>query len=421
MSVAHFASPFKWSDSRVLDERLAMERKRGEDTFEHSSFDPLDSLRPSSPSCVPLNQGPSNQYRSAGQPSNDSLYPYPLPHAPLKTQEMAKSSIRDSELTSELIPEDMSILGDQSDNDGLQTVVMSRSSTKPGLRQQHYTVLTSLLHRCILERDYGRASRAWGMLLRLETHGHPLDIRNHERWGIGAELLLHSNGDHDNQLTLENLNKAKDYYERLILQYPYRKTAPDATSSLKFYPLMFGIWIYSIQLRYRLATQTMSRNLNRRHTTESSGDSDSDSEASQIGMTSTPFYDNDLARQITIQQARGVVERLSELLLSPPFSDHAGLWRIQGMLFVWISQLLSHDKSSGRRSGSSDDDSRSRTSATHSSSSSAEPTGPPQDNADLQYLRSECQEARLKAREAFLRALALGCSVDSQTMQELGL
>ncbi|KAL8639305.1 MAG: hypothetical protein Q9228_003650 [Teloschistes exilis] len=405
------------SNSRVLDERLARKRKRGEDTF-----DAFNSLRPASPAGVPLNQSLDNQYRTAGQPSGDSIYPYPFPHAPLKTQVMARSNVQDSELTSDSNPEDLSTEADQSDNDEPPAVAVSQSSTKPGLRQQHYTVLTSLLHRCILERDYARAGRAWGMLLRLETGGHPLDIRNHGRWGIGAELLLHGNGNHDGRMTLENLDKAKDYYERLILQYPYRKSAPDATSSLKFYPVMFGIWIYAIQLRHQLATQTMSGSPIRQHTTEPAGYySDSGSEASQFDVTATQVINKDLARQTTIQQARGVVERLGELLISPPFSDHSGLWRIQGMLFMWISQLLRHDESPNRHSRSSDDDSRSRLATTHSSSSSVESTGSTEDKADLQHMRSECQQARLKAREAFLRALALGCSVDSQTSQELGL
>lgn len=405
----------------MLDERLARKRQKGEDTFEHSSADAFNSLRPATPAAVPLNESLNNQYRTAGQPSGDSLYPHPFPHAPLKTQVTARSNLQDSELTSDSNPDDLSTEADQSDTDGPQAVAVSQSFTKPGLRQQHYTVLTSLLHRCILERDYARSGRAWGMLLRLETDGHPLDIRNHEQWGIGAELLLHGSGNHHGRLTLENLDKAKDYYERLILQYPYRKSAPDATSSLKFYPVMFGIWIYAIQLRYRLATQTVSGSPDGQRTTESASYSDSGSESSQSDVTATQGIDQNSARLTTIQQARGVVERLSELLISPPFSDHSGLWRIQGMLFMWISQLLSHDESPNRSSGSSDDDSRSRTGTSHSSSSSAEPTGSLGDGADLQHVRSDCQEARLKAREAFSRALALGYPVDSQTLQELDL
>ncbi|KAL9580611.1 MAG: hypothetical protein Q9212_004393 [Teloschistes hypoglaucus] len=409
------------SKSRMFEERPARKRQRGKDTFEQSSAHALNSLRPASPADVPLNESFNNQYRTAGQPFGDSLHPYPFPHAPLKIPVMARSNVQDSELTSDSNPDDLSTEADQSDTDGPQVVAVSQSSTKPGLRQQHYTVLTSLLHRCILERDYARAGRAWGMLLRLETDGHPLDIRNHERWGIGAELLLHGNGNHQDRLTLENLDKAKDYYERLILQYPYRKSAPDATSSLKFYPVMFGIWIYAIQLRYKLATQIMSGSPDGQHTTESAGHSDGGSESLQSDVTATQVIDQDSARLTTIQQARGVVERLSELLISPPFSDHPGLWRIQGMLFMWISQLLSHDESPNRNAGSSDHDSRSRTGTTHSSSSSAEPTESLGDRADLQYVRSDCQEARLKAKEAFSRTLALGCSVDSQTSQELGL
>ncbi|KAL8692804.1 MAG: hypothetical protein Q9218_002246 [Villophora microphyllina] len=421
MSIAYFASPFTESDGRVLDGRLHKltgKRKRATNAFENSSLDPSDSLDAVSPATVFLGRDSNEQYRTAGQSSGSPLHPYPFPHAPPKAHTAAKSNTRSSKFISDPTSADLSTEPSESDNDELQTVAASRSSTKTGLRQQHYTVLTSLLHRCLLERDYARASRAWGMLLRLETHGHPLDIRTHDRWGVGAELLLHGKGAHDGQLTLKNLDIAKDYYERLILQYPYRKTAPDATSSLKFYPVMFGIWIYSIQLRYKLATQTAPSSSINRHSTGSPGDNDSDSETSRSGTTTSESDEKSWARQTTFQQAREVVERLNELLISPPFSDHSGLWRIQGMLFMWISQLLSHGQISSQPSGSSDEE---PSSATHDSDSNVEHTKPVKDKADLQGRQSECQEARVKAREAFSRALALGCSVDSQIMQELDI
>jgi hypothetical protein len=39
----------------------------------------------------------------------------------------------------------------------------------PHLRIQHLSVLTTILHRCLLEGDIPRATRAWSLLLRMEV------------------------------------------------------------------------------------------------------------------------------------------------------------------------------------------------------------------------------------------------------------
>lgn len=302
----------------------------------------------------------------------------------------------------------------------LKVPTTSRKASTAGLRQQHYSVLTSLLHRCILEKDYTRASRAWGILLRTELGGHPLDIRAHERWGIGAELLLHgpippvgetvtdvtqpgiqyeSMPTHATKAIQEGLSKARDYYERLILQFPYRKTAPHATSSLTFYPVMFGIWIHSIQLRYKAAIQKGAPSQKSSGGEESSDAANSDNGFSEWEVADHQFDSNIAIRETALHDANEIAERLSELLISPPYSDHAGLWKIKGMLFLWISHLLDYGIISINPHASSGDD------------HSREPEHPV-------INAQERRAAVLKAREAFSRALVLGETLDARTREE---
>lgn len=131
--------------------------------------------------------------------------------------------------------------------------------------------MTATLHKCLLAGDYRRAGRAWGLLLRSEVNGHSLEIRNQGRWGIGAEILNHRDSsllEHSprgnevavhiddgvagikHMFSREKFQRAQDYYERLILQYPYRKTFAESTNSLDFYPAMFSLWIFSEQHEY---------------------------------------------------------------------------------------------------------------------------------------------------------------------------
>lgn len=264
------------------------------------------------------------------------------------------------------------------------------------------------------------------MLLRTELGGHPLDIRAQERWGIGAELLLHTDTTpmgrapdmagqpflQDQALpanaaksTLEGLARAMHYYERLILQFPYRKTAPDATSSLTFYPLMFGVWIHSIQLRYKMAMQESLQALKISRSRGSSDDMSSDEPSSDTTSARSQLHGGVAARQTAVQDANAVVERLNELLTSPPYSDHSGLWKIKGMLLLWIGHLLDYNSLSARSSDSSGDE----------SVSTAPGGGKPESSLE------ERQMTILRAQDAFSRALALGDTLDARIREEVGL
>ncbi|KAL8652882.1 MAG: hypothetical protein Q9210_002420 [Variospora velana] len=314
----------------------------------------------------------------------------------------------------------------QKDHPEVAVAAASGPSVGFGLRRQHYNVLTSLLHRCILEEDYARASRAWGMLLRSELGGHPFDIRVHDRWGIGAELLLYSDstlvgrktivtdfGSMQNEGTSideaksieKGLVKAKEYYERLILQFPYRKTSPDSMSSLTFYPVLFSIWIHSIQLRYKLATHEMIHDEEYRDGVEPNDDVRSDNEPPEPRAATSVFDGIAAARRNAVHDANTVIERLEELLISPPSSDHSGLWKIKGMLLLWTSHLLNYQMLPENRSECSGDES----------------VTPAREDRHSETNMHERPDAILKAREALSRALSLGGTLNEQSRQAVGL
>ncbi|KAL8855064.1 MAG: hypothetical protein Q9221_000261 [Calogaya cf. arnoldii] len=383
MSISYFASTTTRTSPRgALDARYEATRKRSAESSEASSRHHSPSSDSASSSALPLNKTVVEEFRTAGKPFNQELHPFPFPHAVVKESAEPTSRPRGRGTSLSLGSESDIAITSQSDENRAVPVGKPKPSADASLRQQHYTVLTSLLHRCLMEKDYMRASRAWGMLLRLETHGHPLDIRAQERWGIGAELLLHGNSNDDTQPSLENLMKAKDYYERLILQYPYRKHSPDTVSSLTFYPVMFGIWIYSIQLRYKTAVQESVGRRKGNDNLEAKDASESEFEESFSSIASTSTAVQIEARRIAVEQANEVVKKLGELLISPPYSDHSGLWKIQGMLYLWLSQLLDQD--------------------------------PKED-------QQERQIALRKAYDAFSRTLEEGGTIDSRTREEVGL
>ena len=244
----------------------------------------------------------------------------------------------------------------------------------PGLRQRHLAAMTTTLQRCLLEGDYIRAGRAWGLLLRTEHNGHIMDLRTNNRWGVGAEILLRrdmelarrrkdgrvsdlykfaeSDRARSCWFSLDGFEKAKSYYERLVLQYPYRKIAPNVTGPLDFYRAMFGLWIYSVHEQYSMELGSLrnhtDRNLHNKGIVEDESESESKSgapSASDMGTGLRYSQERDRIRKSTLERAQGISSRLAELLISPPYTNSDVFKSLQGMVDLWINDLSADDMS----------------------------------------------------------------------------
>lgn len=286
----------------------------------------------------------------------------------------------------------------------------NRPPKSTGIRKQHLAVLVAVLHQCLLTGDYVRAGRAWGMLLRTDLNGHPMDLRAHGRWGIGAEILLyrdkqlnqrqrsavdgmetnsHLTPDQDERITdaastfsQDGFEKAKDYYERLILQYPYRKTMPNAISSLDFYPAMFSLCIYAIQDQHKQMLNTPR--------------------PEHMDVGPDPTAGDDPARRAAFQSTSEIAARLDELLVSPPYSDHSRLWHLRGTIALWMADLSYADDSSGLSSDRGSSSSEYERPTDHQIVNHKRP--------DHDFRQQQRLDARAKAQEAFDNVARLGTS-----------
>jgi hypothetical protein len=238
------------------------------------------------------------QYRAAGQPFDQEPPPFPFPHSATKTDRQ------------KLMRSDMNL---------------KRPPPAPTLHLQHLSVITAILHRSLAEHDYARASRAFGLILRDSIGGHAIDVRNEGRWGIGAEILLRSGSQHDHSLgkdiedgnrshqahmfSREGFERAKRYYERLIVQYPSNKTHPTSVNALDFYQALFGLWIYIVH------------------------------EEGKTGSTMSPELSQQDAQHGELEQALEIAGRMDACMSSIPFSDDLELIRLRGMVASWVADL----------------------------------------------------------------------------------
>ncbi|KAH8656243.1 hypothetical protein BGZ60DRAFT_385418 [Tricladium varicosporioides] len=275
------------------------------------------------------------------------------------------------------------------------------------LRMQHLGVLTAILQRSLLEGDIARAGKAWALLLRAEVGGKPIDIKSTGYWGIGAELLIREfnngkwtrkfhhiddvwDGDEVDEVpendgktqhgasnleqrwgTRDGLEKVKAYYEWLVIQYHYKRQYHSYTSALDFYPAMFSCEIYGIQYDYQSSLQKIDA-------TSSSTSDDDEVEDNDANSDSNPNFNTrshisscrykrrrraeklwikkDGIRRTALLAAENVADRIRQLTDGVAFSRSHELYRLQGMLAMYIGDLSVPEIPHSKHEGSDKDD-----------------------------------------------------------------
>jgi hypothetical protein len=271
--------------------------------------------------------------------------PSPFPHAPAR---VSKPYLGAAKIQKELAGPPSRLY--TANNTATQHDNTSSQTDASNLRRTHLNVLSTVMHRCLQERDYDRAGRAWGMILRAQaTHGNTVDLRNHGRWSIGAEILLRrkpagvasndqthdaANADVD-VFTEQGFELAREYYERLIVQHPTRKQAPHAVDQRSFYPAMFSLWIQEVNEKSKRARRRNAEEARRSRSRSMSIDSVDGQRSTDDAQTR-----EDAVQVEELAGAMEIAERLDDLVKSPPFDKQTSLLYLRGQIALWISDLI---------------------------------------------------------------------------------
>ena len=382
-------------------ENNSKKRKRGQDSSDEDDGDGTASQisaesDPSrsqpTPAFHPVNK--KDPYHVAGHSREEPLPLPPFPHASVK------------EPSNKKIPIDEELAGL---NPPLYLPPVNKDDKATSLKRRHLDNITTILHQCMLRGDWQRASRAWGLLLRTEVNGRGIDVRRNGRWGIGAEILLRGgrqqgtntgNGmqddnldsDHDvpsgtpSQFSDEGFELARQYYERLILQYPHTPYTRHHVNALAIYPALINIWIYEVQDRSKRAKRHLS-------TSGSEPMEGSDDSMHSDSVNSDQKRRLQHIRSEELEQALPIASRMDELLLSPPYDTSASLLQLRGMVAMWISAL--HSELGGSPDQSMIDSDRSSLDGTDLTS-------------DAERHRASSTKSLQKARELFNRLQVSG-------------
>lgn len=231
------------------------------------------------------------------------------------------------------------------------TPFISSKSDGLSLRQRHMSVLNTILHHSLLNGDYRRAGRAWAMLLRsgptaMRLDQTTMDLHRDGRWEIAAEILLRrkpvqtqypaTDPDSDTVFSKAGLRTARDFYERLIVQFPVHPNRMN--TQVDFYLAMFSLWIYEVtekakSERQRLFEQSSSadrvmENFDPHEMLSDSMNSDNSSSEMQLICAEE------------VQAAQDIANRLDELLSSPPYDKNPRLLHLRGDIALWMSDSV---------------------------------------------------------------------------------
>ena len=170
--------------------------------------------------------------------------------------------------------------------------------------------MTALLHKCLRNRDWPRARRALGLLMRTEISGQALDVRAGEYWGIGAEILFRHQPDPGKSWRRSGFLSAKEYYEKLIVRYPYHRASPESVNSIDFYLAMFSLWIYVVQAEREAATNAGASSLQAQE-----------------------------AQRNELYEAGQIKARLTKCMGTSPYADVKAFQQLQRDVHIWYTAL----------------------------------------------------------------------------------
>ena len=334
----HFATPLRPAQQTGASLRASQyKRRRVHDSPDH--HDQLDDdVDQTNVHPAPLHDPwASEQRHVAGLSSNDAFQipAAPFPHA---APRRPRANFTAASIQQELAALSPAVFVSEAASTVQSPGGPSRDNL--ALKTKHLNVLSTIMHRCLLEGDYNRAARAWGMVLRTQAHGKPIEPRQNGLWGLGAELLMRRKDKQDSYIidgdaySDHGFELAKDYYKRLILQYPIRIFQPNAIDATTFYPPLFSVWIMQVLERSKRARR------HPRRATEVALADDTIMDEDTLMTSDEKRAHEEYVQDEELSGAREISEKLDELVQSPPYDKNAQLLVLRGHIGLWISDLL---------------------------------------------------------------------------------
>ncbi|KAK1699657.1 hypothetical protein BDP55DRAFT_202142 [Colletotrichum godetiae] len=210
--------------------------------------------------------------------------------------------------------------------------------------------------------DISNAKRAFGILARSTVHGKPVDVRRNNYWALGAEILMREGGSarataaDDEAYPFANAPVVREYFRDLIQRFPYNFKHRRAVCAVDFWPALLSYEVFQVHAQHAASLRRMNREAEDwedeswQEPSSLLGGGGNDSMMDGTGYHARPgqVYGRDMRlrqardqiRLKTLDLLREVAGRMNDLLEDRPFSHSAELWRVRGMVSLYIGDLL---------------------------------------------------------------------------------
>lgn len=293
-----------------------------------------------SASINPLSYAPSTlvQLTVAGLSETDELPSNTIPDFPHRGILNRASDIEDEQIGS--VDE-----ADEDDTEG--STAKPHNETKqadePG---GHLDVLLRSIHQFLDQGAINKAARAYGLILQLRPRGRAIDVRHHNLWAIGAELLMREGEQpivqhaHDAQEesgtpkrwgSAANMNKVKAYLDTLIQQHPYDYRRPRDISAVDFWLAMLGCEVYNAHAEHVITLRRIEEQDEWHDDAEDVDDEDGPERAAKR---------RDELRLQALQAMKDITRRMDGLMQDLPYSKSEHFLRLRAMASLYVADLL---------------------------------------------------------------------------------
>ncbi|KAK6340846.1 hypothetical protein TWF696_009165 [Orbilia brochopaga] len=193
------------------------------------------------------------------------------------------------------------------------------------LQAKHMDHVNTILHICLLRRDWKRAKRAFKLLLMSDTERDTNNLRLKRIWKLGVEILSwevdHSaaeestssggGGGASDRVVKRDYTKVFEYINRLVIMYPHYRhyTVGKGVNATTIMPILLHFEVVALQERLAAAL-------------DKGPNSVGDVAGVLTGITAT-------------------TDRLKTLQETPPWIDMLELWKLRGQLHNWAADLSS--------------------------------------------------------------------------------
>lgn len=227
--------------------------------------------------------------------------------------------------------------------------------SKSRKRGGHFDVLLQSIHYFLDRGEIPKASRAYGLILQLRPSGLLVDVRHHDLWAMGAEILMREgedtsrqdDGSHENQLKstkrwgrAANMSKVKAYFDTLIQQHPYDYKTPKVVSALDFWIALFSCEIYNTHTEHILAIDRLESEIDEESRRESFGNDESIASDETDNVEARKLLKKDELRVQALSIMKDITKRMDVLMQDMPYSRNQHYLRLHAMASFYIADLL---------------------------------------------------------------------------------